>query len=129
MKKIKITSTTAPEPGGWYSQAFRLDNLIFTAGVTAADPVTQKIVAPGDIKQQTAQVIKNMSAVLEAANSDLEHVIKTTVFISDINMFSEFNDVYKTFFPIDPPARSTIEVGKFNHGMVVEIEAIAIVRE
>ncbi|WHH61266.1 Rid family detoxifying hydrolase [Petroclostridium sp. X23] len=129
MNKIKVTTSKAPNPGGWYSQAFRAGDMIYTAGVTAADPVTQQIVAPGDIVRQTEQVLENMEEILKAAGSDLEHVIKTTVFISDLDMFEEYNETYKKFFPVDPPARSTMEIGKFNNGMVIEIEAIAIAKD
>lgn len=128
MKTEKITTAKAPIPGGWYSQAFRVGDLVYTAGVTAHDPETQQLVAPGDMAGQTRQVLKNMEQILLAAGSDLEHVIKTLVFVSDIEQFSVFNDAYKEFFPENPPARSTMEVGKFNNGMVIEIEAIAVVK-
>lgn len=129
MKAIKLETSKAPRPGGWYSQAFRVGDIIYTAGVTANDPVTGELVAPGDIIGQTRQVLKNMKAILEAHGSDLEHVFKTLVFVADIDRFSEFNEAYKEFFPMDPPARSTMQVGKFNGGMVIEIEAIATVKE
>lgn len=128
MKTEKITTAKAPIPGGWYSQAFRVGDLVYTAGVTAHDPETQQLVAPGDMAGQTRQVLKNMEQILLAAGSDLEHVIKTLVFVSDIEQFSVFNDAYKEFFPENPPARSTMEIGKFNNGMVIEIEAIAVVK-
>lgn len=128
MKTEKITTAKAPIPGGWYSQAFRVGDLVYTAGVTAHDPETQQLVAPGDMAEQTRQVLKNMEQILLAADSDLEHVIKTLVFVSDIEQFSVFNDAYKEFFPENPPARSTMEIGKFNNGMVIEIEAIAVVK-
>lgn len=98
------------------------------AGVTANDPVTGEMVAPGDIEGQTRQALKNLKAILEEHGSDLEHVFKTLVFVADIDRFQEFNKVYKEFFPADPPARSTMQVGKFNHGMVIEIEAVAAVK-
>ena len=129
MKPIKLETDKAPQPGGWYSQAFRVGDLIFTAGVTANDPVTGELAAPGDIVEQTRQVLKNLKAILEEHGSDLEHVFKTLVFVADIDRFPEFNETYKEFFPVDPPARSTMQVGKFNHGMVIEIEAIAAVKD
>ena len=113
-------------PGGWYSQAFRVGDLIFTAGVTANDPVTQQMVAPGDIVGQTEQVLKNLEAILQEAGSDLQHVIKTLVFVKDINDFQRFNETYKKYFPQNPPARSTMQVGSFLGDMVVEIEAVAV---
>lgn len=128
MKTEKITTAKAPEPGGWYSQAFRVGELVYTAGVTAHDPKTQQLVAPGDMTEQTRQVLKNMEQILLEAGSDLKHVIKTLVFVSDIDRFAEFNEAYKEFFPENPPARSTMEIGKFNNGMVIEIEAVAVVK-
>ena len=81
---------------------------------------------PGDIVGQTRETLKNLSAILKAAGTDLEHVFKTLVFVADIDKFNEFNEEYKKFFSKDPPARSTMEIGKFNNGMVIEIEAIAV---
>lgn len=129
MKATVISTDKAPRPGGWYSQAYRFGTLVFTAGVTANDPVTQKLTAPGDMERQTRQAIENLEQVLLEAGSDLEHVIKTLVFVADIDQFECFNRVYKEYFPKDPPARSTMQVGKFNHGMMVEIEAVATVRD
>ena len=127
MKAVKIDTQNAAQPGGWYSQAFRVGELVYTAGITAADPATGQLVGPGDIAAQTHQIMKNMKAVLEAAGSDLEHVFKTLVFVADIDQFALFNETYRQYFPQDPPARSTMQVGKFNGGMVIEIEAIATV--
>lgn len=126
MEKVVIKTDRAAKPGGWYSQAYRAGDLIYTAGITANDPVTQEMVAPGDIVGQTEQVIKNLKTILEEAGSDLEHVIKTLVFIKDIDEFAKFNEAYKRFFPVDPPARSTMQVGRFKGDMVIEIEAIAV---
>ncbi len=121
-----IKTEKAPLPGGWYSQGFVAGDFIFTAGITAHDPVTQKLAGPGDIRVQTRQVLENMKALLKSAGSDLEHVVKTLVFVSDISQFDAFNEEYKKYFPVNPPARSTMEVGKFNGEMVIEIEAIAV---
>ena len=129
MRKIKVDTTTAPNPGGWYSQAFRVGDLVYTAGVTANDPITQELVGPGNIVLQTRQILKNMRAILQAAGSDLDCVVKTLVFVSDIEQFHLFNEEYKKFFPKDPPARSTVQVGKFFGDMVIEIEAIATLKE
>ena len=128
MKIIKIDTANAPQPGGWYSQAFKVGDLIFTAGVTANDPITQELVSPGDIVGQTRQVLKNLDLLLKEAGSDLAHVIKTLVFVSDIEQFKIFNETYKEFFPENPPARSTMQVGKFNGDMVIEIEAVAVAK-
>lgn len=129
MKKVKIETDKAPKPGGWYSQAYRVGDMIYTAGVTANDPVTQKLVGPGDIVLQTRQTLLNLKEILLAAGSDLDCVVKTLVFIDDIEKFDLFNEEYKKFFPTDPPGRSTMQVGKFTGGMVIEIEAIAVVKE
>ena len=126
MEKVVIKTDKAAKPGGWYSQAYKVGDLIYTAGITANDPVTQEMIAPGDIAGQTEQIIKNMKIILEEAGSDLEHVVKTLVFVKDIDEFAKFKEVYKQYFPNDPPARSTMQVGKFNGDMVIEIEAVAV---
>ena len=128
MEKVVIKTDKAAKPGGWYSQAYKVGDLIYTAGITANDPVTQEMIAPGDIAGQTEQIIKNMKIILEEAGSDLEHVVKTLVFVKDIDEFAKFNEVYKQYFPNDPPARSTMQVGKFNGDMVIELEAVAVCR-
>ena len=127
--KTVVKTDKAASPGGWYSQAYKVGNLIYTAGITANDPETQEMVSPGDIAGQTDQIMGNMKAILEEAGSDLEHVIKTLVFVKDIEEFPRFNEVYKKYFPEDPPARSTMQVGKFLGDMVIEIEAIAVAKE
>lgn len=126
MKPTVVRTNNAPRPGGWYSQAFIAGDFIFTAGVTANDPITQELIGPGDIVLQTRQALKNLEQILLAAGSDMQHVIKTLVFVSDIDQFNIFNEEYKKFFPENPPARSTMQIGKFNHGMVIEIEAVAV---
>lgn len=128
MEITKISTAKAAQPGGWYSQAFRVGNLIYTAGITGTDPETGKLVGPDDIVAQTHQIMKNMQAILEEAGSDMGHVFKTLVFVADIDQFSLFNETYRQYFPKDPPARSTMQVGKFNGGMAIEIEAIAVVK-
>lgn len=120
-----VQTNKAAEPGGWYSQAYRVGNLVYTAGITGTDPETQKLVGPDDIEAQTRMIMKNMKNILEEAGSDMQHVFKTLVFVKDIDEFAKFNEIYKEYFPNNPPARSTMQVGKFNNGMVIEIEAIA----
>lgn len=124
----KISTNKAGQPGGWYSQAFKVGNLIYTAGVFGNDPKTDQLVEPGNVSAQTRQIMENLKAILEEAGSDLEHIFKTLVFLKDIDRFSEFNEVYKEYFKKDPPARSTIQIGKFKNGMEVEIEVIATVK-
>ena len=126
MELIKVDTSKAPVPGGWYSQAFRVGDMIYTAGVTANDAVTQQMIAPGDIVGQTEQILKNLVAILQEACSDLQHVVKTLVFVKDIGDFQKFNETYKKYFPKDPPARSTMQIGNFLGDMVIEIEAIAV---
>ena len=128
MEITKISTARAAQPGGWYSQAFRVGDLVYTAGITGTDPETGKLVGPDDIVAQTHQIMKNMQASLEEAGSDMDHVFKTLVFVADIDQFALFNETYRQFFPKDPPARSTMQVGKFNGGMAIEIEAIAVVK-
>ena len=128
MEITKISTAKAAQPGGWYSQAFRVGDLVYPAGITGTDPETGKLVGPDDIVAQTHQIMKNMQAILEEAGSDMDHVFKTLVFVADIDRFSLFNETYRQYFPKDPPARSTMQVGKFNGGMAIEIEAIAVVK-
>lgn len=124
---IEIISTNkAGPPAGWYSQAFKVGNMIYTAGIYGNDPETDQLVSPGDISAQTRQTLKNIGAILEAAGSDLEHIVKVLVFVANIDKFAEFNEVYKEYFKNDPPPRSTIQVGRFRNGMEIEIEVIAI---
>ena len=129
MKAEVIKIDDGPKPGGWYSQGFKVGNLIYTAGITAVGPNTNKLVAPGDISEQTRQILRNIKLILERSGSDLSHIFKTMVFVADIDKFEEFNSAYEEFFPENPPARSTMQIGKFNGGMEIEIEAIATIIE
>jgi 2-iminobutanoate/2-iminopropanoate deaminase len=119
-----VTGKGLPIPAGPYSPGVRWDRLVFTAGQVGRDPETGKP-AEGGIKAQTRQVLLNLQAVLEAAGTDLAHVLKTTCFLTDINDFAAFNEVYSEFFPSSPPARSTVQAGLVG-SYTVEIEAIAI---
>ena len=125
MKTI-IATTNAPAAIGPYSQAVSLGNLLFTSGQIPLDPATGQTVA-GDVEAQTRQALTNLKEVLEAAGSDLAKVIKTTVFIKDMNDFAQINKVYATFFPADPPARSCVEVARLPKDVLVEVEAIAYI--
>ncbi len=126
MAKIIIQTLSAPPPIGPYNQAVVSGNLVFTAGQIALDPATGQLV-PGDIKAQTARVLENIKAILEAAGSSLESVVKTTVFIKDLNEFAAMNEVYAQFFSDQAaaPARSTVEVARLPKDVRVEIEAVA----
>ncbi len=124
MEKKVIKTSDAPEVVLPLSQAIRLDNLIFTSGMTARDPKTRQLIG-GDIEKQTERIILNLKAILEAAGSSLEKVVKVTVFLTDMKDFEGMNRVYRKFFPKDPPARSTVEVSKLAVDARVEIEMIA----
>ena len=127
MKKV-ISTDQAPAAIGPYSQAIEVNNMIFTSGVIPIDPETNTLVE-GDIKVQATQAIGNLKALLEAAGSDCDHVIKTTVFIKDMNDFATVNEVYATFFTKDFPARSCVEVARLPKDVLIEIEAIAVKKE
>lgn len=119
-----ISTPNAPQAIGPYSQAIRAGQLIFTAGQVALDPATMQLVA-GDIEAQTRQVMQNLAAVLTAAGSSLAQVVKTTVFLQDLNDFARFNAIYAEYFPGPPPARSTVQVSALPKGAQVEIECVA----
>ena len=123
-KKIVITNK-APKAIGPYSAGVSTGHLVFTAGQLGMQPETGQLV-DGGIQAQTRQALKNLRAVLEAAGSDLSLVIKTTVFLKDIDEFGLMNEVYGTFFTEDFPARSAIQVAALPKGASVEIEAVAL---
>jgi len=126
MEREVIATEKAPTAVGPYSQAIRVGGFVFTAGQVAIDPATGKLVEDG-IEEQTRQVLRNIAAVLEAAGSSLDKVVKTTVFLKDMSDFKAMNGVYGQFFANGPPARSTVEVTALALGALVEIDAIAIV--
>jgi 2-iminobutanoate/2-iminopropanoate deaminase len=127
-QKVIINTDKAPKAIGPYSVANRVGNLVFTAGQTGLDPVTNELV-PGGIQAETRQVLTNLKNVLEAAGSSLEHVVKTTVFLRDMAEFTQMNAVYAEFFPQNPPARTTVQVVAVPRGGAIEIESIAVVRD
>ncbi len=122
-KKIVVTEK-APKAIGPYSQAICIENLVFTAGQVGLDPATMELVE-GGIEAQTRQVLTNLSYVLEAADSGLNFVIKTTVFLKEMADFAAMNAIYAEFFPGKPPARSTVQVAGLPKGALVEIECVA----
>lgn len=124
MAKSVISTKDAPAAIGPYSQAMRVDRLLYLSGQIPLDPGTGELVR-GDIAAQTEQVIKNMSAVLAAAGCTLKDVVKTTIFLTDMGSFAEVNAVYGKHFSEPYPARSTVEVRRLPKGAEVEIEAIA----
>jgi len=119
-----VATDKAPSAIGPYSQAVKLGTLVFTAGQIPLDPATGKLVE-GDIKAQTERVLLNLTAVLEAAGSSLNRVVKTTCFLTDLGDFGEFNEVYAKHFGSHKPARSTIQAAKLPAGASVEVECIA----
>ena len=123
--KQVITTDQAPDAIGPYSVANRADGFIFTAGQLGLDPTTMELV-PGGIQSETRQALTNLNHVLKAAGSSLENVVKTTVFLRDINDFARMNEVYAQFFSANFPARSAIQAAALPKGGAVEIEAIAI---
>jgi 2-iminobutanoate/2-iminopropanoate deaminase len=129
LQKTAVSSSGAPPAIGPYSQAVRLGNLVYTSGQIPLDPAFGHIV-PGAIAEQTTQVFDNLKAVLTAAGTDLSRVIKTTVFLKDMNDFAAMNAVYAQFLApagIVAPARSTVEVARLPKDALVEIEVIATV--
>ena len=127
MSKTAIATSLAPGAIGPYSQGIRLGNLVFTAGQVALDPATGQVVAPG-ITEQTARVMENLKAILEAAGSSLAQVVKATVFLKDFNDFAAMNAVYGTYLApegVAPPARTTVEVSRLPKDVLVEIDLVA----
>jgi 2-iminobutanoate/2-iminopropanoate deaminase len=121
-----ISSPNAPKQVGPYSQAVRAGDFIFCAGQGAFDPNTGRLVE-GGIREQTRQVLRNIDALLQAAGSNLNRVVKVTVFLHDWKYFKEMNEVFAEFFVQNPPARSTIQGSRWPEGSLVAMEAIAVV--
>lgn len=125
MPKKVIHTDHAPAAVGPYSQAIVANGFVFTAGQIPLIPSEGKMLE-GDVQDQTRQVLENLSAVLEEANSSLDNVIKTTIFLDSMDDFAKVNEVYGEFFSSNPPARSTVEVARLPLGALVEIEAVAL---
>lgn len=128
MKRKIISTDQAPAAIGPYSQAVRVGQLVYTAGQVALDPATGQLVE-GDVAVQTERVLRNLQAVLEAAETGLTRVIKTTVFLQNMDDFAAVNAVYSQFFSEEPPARSTVAVAALPKGALVEIEAVALLKK
>lgn len=120
-----VHSDAAPKAIGPYSQAIKINGLVFLSGQTPIDPATGELV-PGDVTAQTQQVFKNLISVLSAAGTELKHVVRSGVFLKNMNDFAAMNAVYASFFPENPPARSTVEVARLPKDCLVEIEMIAL---
>jgi 2-iminobutanoate/2-iminopropanoate deaminase len=125
MQRERIATTNAPAAIGPYSQAIASGDLVFASGQVALDPQTGQL-SGGDVATQTRRALENLSAVLQAAGSAPAQVVKTTVFLTTLSHFAAMNEVYAEFFPVDPPARSTVAVAELPRGALVEVEAIAL---
>jgi 2-iminobutanoate/2-iminopropanoate deaminase len=121
-----ISTDNAPGAIGPYSQAVKTGNMVFVSGQIPIDPATGQFVSE-DVAEQTDQVFKNLRAVLEAAGSSLDKVVKTTVFLADMNDFAAMNEVYGKYFTADYPARATVQAARLPRDARVEIECIALV--
>ena len=124
MKKI-ITTTQSPSPIGPYSQAVEAGNMIFISGQVGKNPLTGDVITT-DIKSETKQVMENLKAILTTAGSDFSHVVKTTIFLSDMKLFSAMNEIYGSYFTGDFPARETVSVLGLPLNVNVEISMIAM---
>ncbi|MFP5262295.1 MAG: RidA family protein [Blastocatellia bacterium] len=121
----RVQTDSAPKAIGPYSQAIKANGLVFASGQIPLDPSTMQVVE-GGIREQTERVMNNLKAVLEAAQTSLDRVVKTTVYLADFNDFTEMNDTYGRFFGEKPPARSTVEVSRLPRDVRVEIDVIAL---
>lgn len=125
MREIVLTDR-GPKPIGPYSQAIKVDGLLFVSGQVSIDPKTNEFLA-GDVSQQTQRVLENLKAIVEAAGSKLGHVVKTTVYLKNMSDFTAMNEVYARYFAAAPPARSTVEVARLPKDALVEMDVIATV--
>lgn len=122
----KIISTDmAPKAIGPYAQGVVAGNMVFCSGQIPLDPTTGEMVGAGDVRLQTERVLENLGAVLAAAGASFASVVKTTIYLADLQDFGNVNEVYARYFPSAPPARATVEVAGLPKGALVEIEAIA----
>lgn len=121
-----VSTENAPGAIGPYSQAVKTGNMVFCSGQIPIDPATGNFVSE-DVAEQTEQVLKNLTAVLEAAGSDLGRVVKTTVFLADMNDFAAMNEVYARYFDANKPARATVQAARLPRDARVEIDCIALI--
>lgn len=124
MPKTVITTTEAPEAIGPYSQAAAANGFVYCSGQIPLDPVSGELVG-GSIGDQTRRCVQNLEAVLTAAGSGLDRIVKTTIYVTDMGNFAEVNEAYGSFFTSDPPARATVGVASLPKGAEVEIECVA----
>jgi 2-iminobutanoate/2-iminopropanoate deaminase len=124
MKEV-VHTDRGPKPIGPYSQAVKAGGFIYLSGQVALDPKTGDLIG-GDIRQQTERTLENVKGILESAGTNLHHVVKTTVFLKDMNDFVAMNEVYARYFTAAPPARSTVQVSRLPKDALLEIEVIAV---
>lgn len=127
MRKEIVQTDRAPIPAGSYSQAVKFDNMVFVSGTCPFELGSKTVKFPGDVEKQTKLVMEYISVILKAAGTSLDHILKVTVFLNDLDRFSEYDKAYASFFSENPPVRSTVEIGKFPKGMCVEIECVAYI--
>lgn len=125
MRREPVKTSNAPAALGPYSQAIKVGEFVYTSGQIAIDPASGEFIG-GGIEEQTERVLNNLAAVLEAAGSSLDQVVKTLVFLADMNDFAAMNEVYGKFFSVAPPARSTVQAARLPKDARVEIEAVAL---
>ena len=123
--KEKIATKDAPQAIGPYSQAIRGGGFVFCSGQVALDPATGTLTG-NEVRAQTERVMKNLEAILKAAGTDFTKVVRTTVYLKTMNDFGAMNEIYASFFPAPPPARSTVEVARLPKDALVEIDVIAL---
>ncbi len=126
MKKEIIFTEKATKPTAPYSQAVKVGNIVYIAGACGDDPVTEQIMGDGDIKIEAKYALENIKAAVEAAGGTMENIVKMNVFVKDIKMMKDFNEVYKTYFPVDPPARIAMQITDLAGGANLEIDGVAI---
>jgi 2-iminobutanoate/2-iminopropanoate deaminase len=127
MEKTAISTPLAPAAIGPYSQAIRSGNFLFVSGQIPIDPSTGKLIDDKSIGGQTRRVLQNLRSILSAAGASMDSIVKTTVFLKDMNDFAEMNSVYAEFFSSPPPARATAEVSRLPRDVSVEIDCIAAI--
>jgi len=126
MEIKRIVTSNAPQPAGHYSQGVVYNGLVFVSGQLSVDPETgeKKL---GSIEEQTEQALENVAGIVRAAGSDIDHILKMTIYVADINLWSSVNTVYARFMGENRPARAIVPTGDLHHGFLIEIEAIAAI--
>ena len=127
MKRSIVETKKAPPPVGPYSQAIQAGNMVFVSGQIALHPETNEI--PEDFTTQCHQVLRNLQAILEASGSSLKHTVKVMIYMTDINRFNELNEIYAGYLASAKPARACVEVNRLPKGVLVEMDAVALIEE